>query len=379
MSQSPPPPGGYGHRTAKDFVGGFSLRRVLGIGGTSQEAQQDIESSSTATTTSSDRMPIPHQPTQIYAYPESGVPPAQSTPRATTFSPNSRALHEPAVHTPYHPPHPPPQAVLPDPDPLDGTTAQDHYDPSEEVYISNTGGPIHTSPEFLRGPDYAKMEVPHSHSHHLPAGSYTFKGFLSRIAGFLCELNDLPWMADRVTADFVPGKSVHRLSTEPVPRPVSYASSKTPRIPSQWYGEMDSIDLTRSTGMTSPKQQPAYAGVQPQTMHTAMHMAPSSDQPSPPSANWTAITTTAPSPRQTNGYQSSSYGRRDDSYRTKEGYQRGQREDYQTALAHGQQNVYQAMPSQQAWTSTPGSYIYAQPLPPAKGPQYTPYVSSARG
>ncbi|KAF8992016.1 hypothetical protein BDZ89DRAFT_1086410 [Hymenopellis radicata] len=122
---------------------------------------------------------------------------------------------------------------------LEGTTAVGH----EPVLRVNPDSPIHASPDLRPASDYAKMDPPPPGS-----GEISFKSFLSRVGNFFRDLNELPWMAERITADFVPGEPVHRLSHTP-----SYHSVRKASRPSTWYGA-EPFDLTR--GMGSPMSQP---------------------------------------------------------------------------------------------------------------------------
>lgn len=249
---SPPPPAGYGNRTVRDFVGGFNFRRAFGIQRPPPPPKDDSTTTTSSSSSSYSPVPMP-QPVPAQATP---VIPAQPI-KPPPVSRHSRAIQSQQI--PYESPSPP--SDIGHENTLEGTTAIGHYEP---IPPRTDGLPVHMSPVLLPGPDYAMMNT--------PPREYTLKGFLSRMHSFFKELNDLPWIADRVTADFVPGQPVHRLNYEK--RPHSSATSNRAR-PSTWYGQpghAESLDLTR--GMSPPQANAnPYANVHPQTMAMSMTAA----------------------------------------------------------------------------------------------------------
>lgn len=176
----------------------------------------------------SDMPRMPH----VASVPPSGT----SRPRALDENITDDALYAPEPH--YLPPvHnlPAPPSTVGHGMTLEGTTAVGH----EPVFRVNPDSPIHASPDLRPASDYAKMDPPPPGS-----GEISFKSFLSRVGHFFRDLNELPWMAERITADFVPGEPVRRLSHTPSRQSVRKASR-----PATWYGP-EAFDLTR--GMGSP-------------------------------------------------------------------------------------------------------------------------------
>ncbi|RDB19889.1 hypothetical protein Hypma_012820 [Hypsizygus marmoreus] len=94
------------------------------------------------------------------------------------------------------------------------STAVDH----EVLPVGHVGSPVYIEPPL--GSDYAKMSSP-------PSTVGSFSSYLSRIHKFFHDINDLPWVAERVTVDYVPGQSKRRRA------PMRTASNR-PVI--SWYG-----------------------------------------------------------------------------------------------------------------------------------------------
>jgi len=110
------------------------------------------------------------------------------------------------------------------------TTAFDH-----DIYYS----PVLAEPQPAS--DYAKMDSPTP-----PASDVSFNSYVARFQRFIRDLNDLPWVADRVTVDYIPGQSKRRARPRPTHRPIM-----------SWYNEHArrqhlSVDLLSSGSPSSP-------------------------------------------------------------------------------------------------------------------------------
>ncbi|KAF9455938.1 hypothetical protein BDZ94DRAFT_500377 [Collybia nuda] len=79
------------------------------------------------------------------------------------------------------------------------------------------GDPVYVEPQ--PGSDYAKMDSPRQ-------SSASFGSYMSRIQKFFHDINELPWVADRVTVDYFPGQNRRR--ERPVP-------TRRPRHVTSWY------------------------------------------------------------------------------------------------------------------------------------------------
>lgn len=96
------------------------------------------------------------------------------------------------------------------------TTAADHQ-------LFSTA-PIYHSPVYVEpqpGPDYAKMES------QVPSSSVkSFSSYISAVQKFFHDINELPWVAERVTADYVPGQSRRRRTSRSVHRSSSWYGNR---------------------------------------------------------------------------------------------------------------------------------------------------------
>ncbi|KAF8076683.1 hypothetical protein FPV67DRAFT_1472311 [Lyophyllum atratum] len=121
----------------------------------------------------------------------------------------------------------------------DDITAVEH----ERVPVGEViGSPVYVEPQ--PGSDYAKMDSPRRSITSLAS-------YASRIQKFFRDLNDLPWVAERVTVDYVPGESKGRRQ----------ARERRAQRPTSWYGNIPNalpghhnIDLFSET--TSPTSLP---------------------------------------------------------------------------------------------------------------------------
>jgi len=103
-------------------------------------------------------------------------------------------------------------------DNYDGTTATDHQMLS---FGSVHGSPV--SVELQPGSDYAKMDTPPSSTGSIN----TLASYMTRVQKFFRDINELPWVAERVTVDYVPGQSNRHRA--PLPHRVLHR-------PTSWYG-----------------------------------------------------------------------------------------------------------------------------------------------
>ena len=162
-------------------------------------------------------------------------------------------------------------------DNYDGTTAADHQVlPFASV---QHGSPVYVEPQLAA--DYAKMETTPS-----SAGSInTLGSYMTRVQKFFHDINELPWVAERVTVDYVPGQS-SRHRTQPLPPP---PPPRTLHRPTSWYGnrpglgDQFSIDPSSdSSSKLSPVSPPlAMAGAPPQTVPFAATALPPTKHPRP--------------------------------------------------------------------------------------------------
>lgn len=187
-ARTPPPPRGEGKRSAGGFVN--LVKRAM-------SARQRPPSEGLLPTTAplySARYQSP-QPPPMPDIPRS--PPRVNPVNQTYVSPpnSSETAHE----------------TLETDDTHDGeTTAVDHEMPP---VVPELGSPVYIEPQ--PGSDYAKMEGAPSVS------NASFASYMSRVQKFFHDINELPWVAERVTVDYIPGESRrHRAPLRPVVRPV---------------------------------------------------------------------------------------------------------------------------------------------------------------
>ncbi|KAG6832181.1 hypothetical protein H0H92_004913 [Tricholoma furcatifolium] len=121
----------------------------------------------------------------------------------------------------------------------EGSTAVSH----EMLPVAQTiGSPVYIEPRPTL--DYAKMDDP-------PRGSIgTFSAYVSRVREFFREINDLPWVADRITVDYVPGATKGRRHVRPT-------NERRPQRPTTWYDDTPRPRPQLFSDTTSPDSQPA--------------------------------------------------------------------------------------------------------------------------
>ncbi|KAK0458830.1 uncharacterized protein EV420DRAFT_1540748 [Desarmillaria tabescens] len=251
-AQSPPPPGGYRPHGGGwgDFVGGF--RRVLGVGGGKRKA---------------DTAPMRVPSTRI-SMPRPLVVPVRDVERDARQQPYPQPQQQQ-----YRMPTPPPPASAHGAnDSVDGgTTAVDH-EPTQPVHVRHNpppsqlpshmiGSPVLAEPQ--PGSDYAKM----SDMVTPPPTEMSFSSYMSRVAQFFRDLNNLPWIAERITVDYVPGQPTQRLG-----RRMSGSTRPSQQVMSWYGGPHGSVNLL-SDGSASvryrqmPPQSPYAYGSPPPPIH----------------------------------------------------------------------------------------------------------------
>lgn len=211
---------------SKRFVGGFAavVKRAMRQQG-SDQIQQHPE----------DGRLFDRAPSAGRSYPNPPPPPGpashlgsmQADPMAADSSPvasSSHTAHE-SIETGTHD---------------DETTAVEH----EVLPVAQVmGSPVYLEPQ--PGSDYAKMDSPR-------LSITSLASYVSRIHKFFRDLNELPWVAERVTVDYVPGESKGRRQ----------ARERRAQRPTSWYGNIPNalpghhnVDLFSDT--TSPTSVPA--------------------------------------------------------------------------------------------------------------------------
>ncbi|KAG6817898.1 hypothetical protein H0H87_001730 [Tephrocybe sp. NHM501043] len=120
-------------------------------------------------------------------------------------------------------------------DEYEGTTAVSHDAfPVAQVM----GSPEYVEPQPTM--DYAKMESPR-------ASITSFGSYISRVKQFFHDLNELPWVAERVTVDFVPGekKGRRQVREQRLKSKTWYEDTSHSRVPAQLFS-----DTTSSSSQT---------------------------------------------------------------------------------------------------------------------------------
>ncbi|GLB34080.1 hypothetical protein LshimejAT787_0109640 [Lyophyllum shimeji] len=233
-----------GRRNSKRFAGGFVavVKRALRQQGSTQ-TQEPPEAGLPADRSRSPRQSYPHprpppappsHPGSVHARPV----PADSSPVASP----SRTAHE-SIETGTHD---------------DEATAVEH----EVLPVAQVmGSPVYVEPRL--GSDYAKMDSPR-------LSITSLASYVSRVQKFFRDLNDLPWVAERVTVDYVPGESKGRRQ----------ARERRAQRPTSWYGNVPNalpghhnVDLFSES--TSPASPPA---MHPEMQQPAFHALPYSTQ-----------------------------------------------------------------------------------------------------
>ncbi|KAF5387988.1 hypothetical protein D9615_000642 [Tricholomella constricta] len=88
------------------------------------------------------------------------------------------------------------------------------------------GSPVYVEPQPAS--DYAKMDSPRR-------SIASFSSYVSRVQKFFSDLNELPWVAERVTVDYVPGESRTRRQ----------ARERRAQRPTSWYGDVTNVQPSR--------------------------------------------------------------------------------------------------------------------------------------
>ncbi|KAG5639718.1 hypothetical protein H0H81_005901 [Sphagnurus paluster] len=94
------------------------------------------------------------------------------------------------------------------------------------------GSPVYVEPQ--PGSDYAKMDSPRR-------SISSFASYVSRVQKFFRELNELPWVAERVTVDYIPGQVKGRRQ----------ARDRRPQRATSWYGTAGLADARASRHTTN--------------------------------------------------------------------------------------------------------------------------------
>ena len=164
------------------------------------------------------------------------------------------------------------------PQDYDGTTAADHQ---MLPFGSVHGSPVSVEPQ--PGSDYAKMDSPPSST-----GSINnLASYMTRVQKFFRDINELPWVAERVTVDYIPGQSSrHRTPLPP----------RTLHRPNSWYGNRPglgnqstfSIDPSSDSSSKQSPAPPALAltAAPPQTVPFAATAPPTKHSRPPPGRKW---------------------------------------------------------------------------------------------
>jgi hypothetical protein len=152
---------------------------------------------------------------------------------------------------------------------------------AETTAVDHTNGAIIVNPQ--PAPDYAKMDAP---------SQMSFNTFANRVKEFVRQVNALPWIAERPTVDYIPGKS--KKSRYGADWPSVRGQSRPPT----WYnsGPPAQLDLL-SSGSPSIRQTPHMT-----VPNLSIHPAPSMHIPTIPSETKLAQ---APSIRSKHSYRPS--------------------------------------------------------------------------
>ncbi|KAK0203668.1 hypothetical protein DFS33DRAFT_819853 [Desarmillaria ectypa] len=237
-ARSPPPPGGYRPHGGGwgDFVGGF--RRVLGVGGGKRKA---------------DTTPMRVPSTRI-SMPRPLVAPNRDVERDTQQQPYPQPQQQYRLPTP-----PAPASTHGANDSVDGETTAIDHGPTQPTHARHNPLPSHSigSPVLAEpqpGSDYAKMYdmvTP-------PPTEMSFSSYMSRVAQFFRDLHNLPWIAERITVDYVPGHP-----TQPLGRRRSGSTRPSQQVMSWYGGPHGSVNLL-SDGSASIR----YRQMPPQSLYT---------------------------------------------------------------------------------------------------------------
>ncbi|PBK89962.1 hypothetical protein ARMGADRAFT_322595 [Armillaria gallica] len=212
-AQSPPPLGGYRPPGGGwgDFVGGF--RKVLGVGKRKP-----------------DTAPMRVPSTRI------SMPRPLVSPRDVERDAQQQPYPQPSPQQYRQPTPPPPASAHGANISVEGTTAVDHGPMQPvHVHVHHNPPPSQLPSHAIRSPvlaepqpgsDYAKMYdmvTP-------PPTEMSFSSYMSRVGQFFRDLNNLPWVAERITVDYVPGQPTQRLG-----RRMSGSTRPSQQVMS-WYG-----------------------------------------------------------------------------------------------------------------------------------------------
>ncbi|KAG6905116.1 hypothetical protein DXG01_004775 [Tephrocybe rancida] len=129
-------------------------------------------------------------------------------------------------------------------DDYEGTTAVSH---DAIPGAPDIGSPVYIEPQPTI--DYAKMDSPRISIASI--GSY-----ISRVQQFFRDLNELPWVAERITVDYVPGETKGRRQ----------ARERRLQRPISWYGDTPHARILPQlfSDTTSPTSQPEVRQIQAQ-------------------------------------------------------------------------------------------------------------------
>lgn len=251
-AQSPPPPGGYRPPGGGwgDFVGGF--RKVLGVG-----------------KRKSDTTPMRVPSTRI------SMPRPLVAPRDVERDAQQQSYPQPSPQQYSQPAPPPPTSTVHGANnSVEGTTAVDHGPMQPvHVHVHHSHAPSQPPSHAIRSPvlvepqpgsDYAKMYDMATNSS--PPTEMSFSSYLSRLGQFFRDLNNLPWVAERITVDYVPGQPTQRLG-----RRMSGSTRPSQQVMSWYGGPHGSVNLL-SDGSASIRhrqmpQSPYVYGSPPPPIH----------------------------------------------------------------------------------------------------------------
>lgn len=231
-------------RSNRKFVGGFvsGLRRAM-WGKQRPQEQVNMPVPDTAYTSPEYRYASPTPPQQnMTPAPVAPAPMtpahrsrAYTTPTPMTPAPMNTAPMSPTRTIPAHQFNdsshldPQPQSPLNSsetahetPETVDthgGTTVVEHETLPAPMVM---GSPIYVEPQ--PGSDYAKMDSPRR-------SAASFGSYMSRVQKFFHDINELPWVADRVTVDYFPGQNRRRERPVQTLRPVTSWYNAHPEHP----------------------------------------------------------------------------------------------------------------------------------------------------
>ncbi|KIK63150.1 hypothetical protein GYMLUDRAFT_483219 [Collybiopsis luxurians FD-317 M1] len=234
-------------RREKNLAGGFmvGLKRALKPTWNGGQQRSDPEAAYGHTPYTADDMYLPGSDhadmEEAHGYTDHSYPAASSS--ESQPSPSSETMHGTQEY------------------PDDGTTAVDHHSvpmPIPGHYVS----PILVEPQLA--PDYAKMDSPSPTTSDASLNTY-----MSRVAKFLRQINELPWIADsRVTVDYYPGQSKRRIRPRPAHRAILSWYNRHAFLPGQ---NTETLDLDAGA---SPPPEPAPVILMAETQKSSTEPKP---------------------------------------------------------------------------------------------------------